>query len=321
MTGTPQTAALFADARRRRRQDDPAEAARIDEVARARRTPLDSLERDGSILLSGRFGELAARILARAEACCASGHGLMPPADLRRHPAGVDYRLAPRLDPADLARGITFLRTATSSVNLSDPMVCCPEIVQIAFDDEILDFAGAYLGCPALLGYVKLTRSFVSDFAPFDTEEFHVDGNARRILKAFVHLHDTDLDSGAHIYVRGSHRAPITGWDAGARATEAEIVAHYGREQIISQLARAGDVLLEDTSGFHRRGKARLRDRTLLILNYVAHEEYGGGGARARLPRTLHATLSSRARRAAMLLELCDSHELGRDANIRPEGA
>ena len=320
MSGTALTAPVFADARRRRRQDDPTETARIDGVARARRTLLDVLERDGSILLAGRCRDLAARILGRADACCESGQGLMPPADLRHHPAGADYRLAPRLGPADLARGVTFLRSATSAVNLCDPMVRCPEIARIAFDDEILDLAGAYLGCPALLGYVKLTRSFVSDFAPFDTEEFHVDGNARRILKAFVHLHDTDVDSGAHIYVRGSQRDPIAGWDVGARATETQIVARYGRERIITQVARAGDVLLEDTSGFHRRGKARLRDRTLLIVNYVAHEEYGGGGARTRLPRKLHAKLSPRGRRASALLELCTAHDVRLDEGIESEG-
>ena len=313
---------LFEQSQQRRRQEDPGEAARIDRIAEARRDLLEPLERDGFVLLTKRFQTAAARLLARVETFCAEGRPLMPPVDLAAHPGGVDYRLAPRLSAEDLGRGIEFLRRRTSAVNVLEPLLCCPEIAAIAFDDEILDLAGAYLGCPALLGFIKLTRSFANDFMPFDTEEFHVDGNATRILKAFIHLHETDAEHGAHVYVRGSHREPLEGWDVSARATEKMIVERYGRERIVVQSADVGDVLLEDTSGFHRRGKARSGDRTLLILNYVAHEEYGGGGLRSRITRASFAACSARAKRAARLLEItddCPTFDSDRVAVASPE--
>ena len=188
-------------------------------------------------------------------------------------------------------------------MNVADPLVAVPGLVDIALDPLLLDLAGAYLGCPPLLGFVKLTRSLVNGLRPFDTEEFHVDGNSTSLVKAFVHLHDTDIGAGPHQFVRASHRERIDGWDVSARASEELIERRYGRDRIVVHGARAGDVVLEDTAGFHRRMKATDRDRTVLILNYVVHDEYGGGGARTKARVADLARLDARQRSAAELLE------------------
>lgn len=290
-----------ARAERRSRYADLAEA--LDRVGERRGRTLDRLREDGFAFLPGHVpGDVAQSIERRVDRLCLSGEGLQLPARVAGRPAGADYRTASRLTEQELRSGVDQFRHLTSAVNVADPLVAIPEIVDLAFDPVLLELAGAYLGCPPLLGFVKLTRSLVNELPAFDTEEFHVDGNATSLVKAFVHLHDTDQGAGPHQFVRGSHRDRMAGWDVSARASEADILARYGRSRLVTHGARAGDVVLEDTSGFHRRGKARERDRTLLILNYVVHDEYGGGGARASIAARDLARLDARQKSAAELL-------------------
>ena len=298
---------LFERARRERRDRYAELTAALDRVAEAREETMDRLHRDGFAFLPSHVpGDVAASIERRVDRFCLKGRHLQRPARVAGLARDADYRSARRLEEADLALGLDHFRHLTSAVNVADPLVHVPEVVDVAFDPRLLDLAGAYLGCPPLLGFVKLTRSLVNGLRPFDTEEFHVDGNGTSLVKAFVHLHDTGPDAGAHHFVRASHRERIAGWNVADRASEELIRRRYGRERIVVHEARAGDVVLEDTSGFHRRGKARTRDRTLLILNYVVHDEYGGGGARAKIRASDLARLSARQRSATDLLEAAE---------------
>lgn len=294
---------LFEQAQRERREKNAAATARIDRVARGRSEVLGPLAEDGFARLESRVpADVTKRIRARFDSFCSTGRHLQLPADVASHHPAAPYATAPRLDAQLLKRGVKHWRDRTTHVNVEDPLIHVPEILEIAFDPELLEVAGAYLGCPPLLGFVKLTRSFVNDLPTFDTEQFHVDGNGTTMVKAFVHLHDTDEGAGAHRFVRGSHVEPVPGWDATGRASDAFIERFYGADRVVVQEAGPGEILLEDTTGFHRRGKAVARDRTLLILNYVAYEEYGGGGARTRIPAADLVQLDAFQRMAAELL-------------------
>jgi hypothetical protein len=300
-------AELFERARRQRRVGFSELSAGLSLAAAAHAEVVERLRRDGFAHLPRFLPAVeAAAALRRVDELCRTGEHLQPPARVAGLADDADYREATRLDAAELARGVDRVRHLTSAVNVADPLLTVPGLVDVAFDERLLAIAGAYLGCPPLLGFVKLTRSLANELRPFDTEEFHVDGNSTTLLKAFVHLHDTDAECGPHQFVRGSHRDRIDGWDVSARASEEEILARYGRDRLVTHGARAGDVVVEDTSGFHRRLKARSRDRTILILNYVVHEEYGGGGARARIRASDLARAGARARSAAELLEVVE---------------
>lgn len=297
-------ASLFEAARQERREKYADLTAALDRVVATRADLIFRMRRDGYAFLPGCVStDVAREIEARVDSFCTQGRQLQRPARVAGLSENADYREASRLDPSDLDLGVDYFRYLTNAVNVADPLVALPQIVDIAFDERLLDLAGAYLGCPPLLGFVKLTRSLVNGLRPFDTEEFHVDGNSTSLVKAFVHLHDTDIGAGPHQFVRASHRERIVGWDVSARASEDLIERHYGRDRMVIHGARAGDVVLEDTSGFHRRLKATSRDRTLLILNYVVHDEYGGGGARTRIRAEDLGRLDARQRSAAELLE------------------
>ena len=199
-------AGLFERERQQRRDRYSDLTALLDRVAAAQAETLDRLRRDGFVFLPGHVpAEMAAAIERRVDSFCSTGRNLQRPARVVGLAEGADYRDASRLDEADLAQGVDHYRHLTSAVNVENPLLTVPGLVDVAFDHRLLDLAGAYLGCPPLLGFVKLTRSLVNGLRPFDTEEFHVDGNSTSMVKAFVHLHDTDPGAGPHQFVRASH--------------------------------------------------------------------------------------------------------------------
>ncbi|MDG2308309.1 MAG: hypothetical protein P8R42_27340 [Candidatus Binatia bacterium] len=208
--------------------------------------------------------DTAAAIERQVDSYCFRGEHLQLPERVAGLADEADYCDAARLNATEFARGVDHYRHLTSVVNVADPLVAVPGLVDVALDLRLLELAGAYLRCPPLLGFVKLTRSLANGLRPLGTEEFHVDGNSTSLVKAFVHLHDTDIGAGPHQLVRASHRERIDEWDVSARASEG---------------------------------------LTVLILNYVVHGEYGGGGARTKVRAADLALLDARQRSAAELLE------------------
>ncbi len=81
------------------------------------------------------------------------------------------------------------------------------------------------------------------------------------------------------------------------------MIAVYGRERLFLHTGSAGDLVIEDTSAFHCGTKPTGKDRTIVIFNYVPHEEYGGGGARLQAPKSLLDGLTEKQRFAADELE------------------
>jgi len=65
------------------------------------------------------------------------------------------------------------------------------------------------------------------------------------------------------------------GWDQKARYDDTEIADIYGAEAIVRCYAKAGDVILANTTGFHRGEKPVNNNRGILIVNYCLHPEYG----------------------------------------------
>jgi hypothetical protein len=101
-------------------------------------------------------------------------------------------------------------------------------------------------------------------------ERFHYDLNDWRSLKFFFYLTDVDPESGAHVYVRGSHRkrrfkhqlSPFVG------QTTREILATYGKERLLCVSGPAGTGFAEDPFGFHMGTVTAGRPRLILEVEY-----------------------------------------------------
>jgi len=267
--------------------------------------PLATLRRDGVARLPGLV-EPASLEAVRAELAClvASGSSLLPISrDRGRDPSDLDRR-AETLSAEETARGERHFRELTNYVHVRQPFHACPSIVPLVFHPALIALASAYIGGPAAVGGLNIRKSYANDVPAFDTLRFHSDPNSPRFVKFFFYLNDVDERGGPFAYIAGSHRRKFPGWKRRTRWTDEELAGIYGAERLRTFPARLGDVLVADTTGFHRGSKPLDRDRAMLTVNYVIHPEFQGSQPRAmfKLPLAALRGLSPAQRAAADLL-------------------
>lgn len=191
------------------------------------------------------------------------------------------------------------LEVHVSAVGIQDPLINLDQTPQLVFDAGLLEMATAFYGAVPLVTFLKIRYAFGNNFPPADTQFFHVDGGSYRIFKALIYLNDVGEGCGPFCYVKGSHRVKWNGWDQKARYDDIEIEDIYGAESIARCYAKAGDVILADTTGVHRGEKPVNADRGILIVNYCIHPEYGFDHPDIRIMKRDRETLGPFGRLAA----------------------
>jgi Phytanoyl-CoA dioxygenase (PhyH) len=261
-------------------------ASTIQDSIYAYRDEIHALQGEGTVGLPGFFArESLLEIGRRFDALIAAGRCIAPVKDRSHKLVGVD------------TRSLT-LRDRASSVGLDDPLVSMPDLVPLAFDSRLLGMATAYFQTVPMLSYVKVRKTFVNAIPPSPTQHFHVDIGAYRIFKVLLYLNDVEPGGGPFCYVNGSHRHKFDGWES-KRYSEQEVAKEYGSDRIVHYSARAGDAMVVESTGFHCGEKPRTSDRTILILNYTVHPEYGFAYPPVRIRSDDLASLPPYARAAA----------------------
>lgn len=150
-------------------------------------------------------------------------------------------------------------------------------VQDVVLGGPFASIAQDYLGCRPHLStlslwlnpaYQGLNEQFV----------YHYDNDGPKFLKFFIFLTDVEAGSGAHYFIKGSHRPKKPGAFARARRfTDEELTAHYGSDKEFAAVGPAGTILAEDTLGFHRGSTITRGYRMLLQLQYsimdIATEE------------------------------------------------
>ena len=235
------------------------------------------LHQDGFVILRNHFPtDLIQKIRDQVERMVCTREGLAP---IRAHSQET---------PQDLMEGTyqyfndhfrekrqNHLEDLVSSVGIQDPLVALEDTPKLVFDPEILGIGAAFYGAMPMVTFLKIRYAFGNAFPQADTQFFHVDGGSYRIFKALIYLNDVEEGGGPFCYVRGSHRLKWEGWDRKARYEDTEIEDIYGAEAVVRCYAKAGDVLLANTTGIHRGEKPVKNNRGILIVNYCLHPEYG----------------------------------------------
>ena len=196
------------------------------------------------------------------------------------------------------------LRERVSSVGIVEPLVQLPDLAGIVFDPRLLAVVTSYFGTIPVMSFVKVRTTFANDLPTADTQFFHADFGSYRILKAFVYLNDVDLDGGPFCYIEGSHARKFEGWDQQSRFSDDELRDVYGAGCVTACTAKAGDIYLAETTGFHRGLKPTRTDRAIVIVTYCVHPEYGFAYEPNRMPRATFDGLSDVGRAAADALEI-----------------
>lgn len=268
---------------------------------------VERLKKDGFAVLPEAFDRsVLLRIKDELERHLDAGSCLTPISRDSARVGGDRGAPSAHLDESEVALGQSYFRQHTNYVSVADPLVNCPSTVAAAFDELLIDVAAGYLDCIPSIGAINLRKSFVNDLSEFDTLYFHSDENSPKFLKFFFYLNDVDENGGPFCYVRGSQREKFSGWTSKYRWSFDEIVARYGESRIVNLTGKVGDVIMADTTGFHRGTKVRSGDRSMLTVDYVVHPEYWDKQAGFRIASESYQRLSAKQKAAADFLRVAD---------------
>jgi hypothetical protein len=147
--------------------------------------------------------------------------------------------------------------------------------------DKLLNIINSYFGLRTRLNYIDAWYSLPVD--PNDlfvtTELWHRDHEDKRIIKVFVYLSEVAKDMGPFSYINGTHskgQGKFT-WLAPSspprgvylRAGDIERVQQIDRHTINAYPGKPGSVIIADTSGFHKGGRAIAEPRHVLVAFFA----------------------------------------------------
>ncbi len=150
-----------------------------------------------------------------------------------------------------------------------------PLVERISKDAQVIEIVRRHLGYRPPHSNVRLVWSFVTDCsdderrAAMQTIDYHFDVHHYNFMYANYYLLDTDMYSGAHGMVLGSHRdKPIHWLFRSACQSDAAIRAHYGARRELVIEGRAGYGFIQDASCYHKALAPTQRERLLLQIRY-----------------------------------------------------
>lgn len=195
-------------------------------------------------------------------------------------------------DKEEVARADFSLGCHTNLVSIKDPLLIIPEIADLAFHQDLIQYATSYFGAIPLLTYLKITVSFGGASNPSDTQYFHRDYGSKKILKAIIYLDPvTDTNSGPFTYVARSHIDNFMFENKGTRFLDSDVISEVGSNSIIEAVGEWGDVFLAETTGLHK-GKLPTYRRIVLIVNFCLHPEIGFPWSKIKIKRDTFLNLS-----------------------------
>jgi hypothetical protein len=161
---------------------------------------------------------------------------------------------------------------------VDQPFLNAPGVLELALDEDILTLMTMYLGPGAALGTCNLRSSFVTETKERTTTMFHRDNNSKNFLKVFFYLNDVRTpEEGTFTYMEGSHIfRKEKEYVHGSRWTDKQVTDLYGEDKLVCLTANVGDLLLANTTGFHKGTQCKTQGRAMLTLNYTTEEEKFG---------------------------------------------
>ena len=155
---------------------------------------------------------------------------------------------------------------------VDDPQAC-PEIELLCADPILAAIASQYLRYRPKQIEPRLYWSFVCDvtredrLAQWQTVDYHFDVDGYSFIYANFYITPVDCNSGAHAYIRGSHkRKPSRMLLHSANQPDEVVLRHFGKESEVFVEGPAGCGFLEDASCYHKALAPKTRDRLMLQI-------------------------------------------------------
>jgi hypothetical protein len=161
----------------------------------------------------------------------------------------------------------------------SNLMSRCRAANRLAHDPILHSIAAGYFDAEPALIAVRAWWSFPTDGPrAVNGQTYHFDIDGYRSVAFFFYLTDVDAGSGAHVYVRGSHRRKCLSHllSLHKSRSDQEIEGHYHAEDIRMICGKAGAGFAEDTFCFHKGSAPLFKERLMLQVRFGLRD-YGTG--------------------------------------------
>jgi hypothetical protein len=149
----------------------------------------------------------------------------------------------------------------------------CPEIEWLCAEPILLTVASKHLGYRPRQAEPRLYWSFVCSvtrqdrLAQWQTVDYHFDVDGYSFIYANFYITAVDRNSGAHAYIRASHkRKPWRMLLHSANQTDEAVFAYFGRYNEVIVEGMAGYGFLEDASCYHKALPPVRRKRLMLQI-------------------------------------------------------
>ena len=190
------------------------------------------------------------------------------------------FKNCKRINRELIEKGERSYSHITDNIQIINPFINIPELMKIAADKRILDIAYDYLGaCPAI-AYIKVVKNFANDIPKFDTQYFHIDKHAAKMFKVFIYLNNVQKGGGPHCFIKHSHKEVFKEkyWKRStilrARVKDKDVVKMFGSDSYLKLYGKLGDIIIEDTTGWHKAEKPISDNRSVIIITYGIGKEY-----------------------------------------------
>ncbi|MBI3627211.1 MAG: phytanoyl-CoA dioxygenase family protein [Candidatus Sungbacteria bacterium] len=149
---------------------------------------------------------------------------------------------------------------------------------QLALNEKILATINGYLEMYAkfFITSLNVTLPVGNEAPPKDSQRWHRDPEDKKMTKIFLYLNDVDDLTGPFTYIKDSHyggrwrsifrQRPPHGYYPPDGAIEKIIP----RSEVVTCTGRAGTIVFCDTSGLHRGGYAKEKERLMFTAGYFS---------------------------------------------------
>ncbi len=145
-----------------------------------------------------------------------------------------------------------------------------PLIQDIICDPYLISISQNYFRSQPIFAAVNMwwSTNFKKEPDKYAAQMFHFDLDGTKWLKCFVYLTDVNSLNGPHTFVKKSHKNKGIPWhfrkNGYERISDQKIYKYYGRENVCELIGKKGDLIIEDSRGYHK-GKPVLKDDRLIL--------------------------------------------------------
>ncbi len=146
----------------------------------------------------------------------------------------------------------------------------CPYIFDVVNDPYLVETLSTFFGCPYKLDYMSAWWSFKnsSSLPSEKTQYFHRDLDNFNFAKLFLYLTDVDDFSGAHQYIKFSHKKKIEKKISTKVVDYSIVKENIDDNDICTFQGKAGSLVLENTFGLHRAKVPKNKDRLMIVMAF-----------------------------------------------------